>query len=392
MAKRTSRIPGLHRLSPDERVERLGAACGLDEEEVVLLRAALSAADLAHPAAAFDRMVENCVGSIGIPLGIATNFVVDGVDRLVPMAIEEPSVIAAASNAAKMVRATGGFRTELLSDRMIGQIHLVGVPDVTEAVKHIEAERERLIEAAEPTESRIKALGGGVEDLEVRTCTTDLGPVVVVHLLVDTLDAMGANAVNTRAERIAPELERLSGGTARLRILTNLADRRVVRAGAVFPAEALGGPDVVDAIIEAQLIAEADPYRAATHNKGVMNGVDAVVVATGNDWRAVEAGAHAFAARTGFYRPLTRYEKDDDGDLQGELTIPLAVGIVGGATKANPMARLALRILGVEKASELARITAAVGLAQNLAALRALTTEGIQAGHMKLHRRLDDRV
>lgn len=392
MAPGSSRIPGFHRSSRDERVEAVRTFCGLDAKEGALLDAAWSAADLAHPSAAFDQMVENCIGSIGLPLGVATNFQVDGVDRLVPMAIEEPSVIAAASHAAKLARPGGGFKTEMVSDLMIAQVHLTGCPEVTEAVKHIEAEREHLIAMAEPEESGMAARGGGTKDLEVRTVTSDLGPVVVVHLLVDTLDAMGANAVNTRAERIAPELERLSGGTARLRILSNLADRRVVQARATFGAEAVGGEDVVDGIIEAQRIAEVDPYRAATHNKGVMNGIDAVVVATGNDWRAVEAGAHAFAARRGVYGPLTTYDKDDAGDLVGALLVPLTVGIVGGATKANPMARLALRILGVASASELARVTAAVGLAQNLAALRALSTEGIQKGHMRLHERFGDRI
>jgi hydroxymethylglutaryl-CoA reductase len=336
-------------------------------------------------------MVENWVGVMAVPLGIAANFRIDGTDRFVPMAIEEPSVIAAASNAARIAREGGGFTTRAKSRLMIAQVHLLGVLDPDAAVRDLLAARHELIQQAEPEDSRLRERGGGTRDLEVRVVETGLGPAVVVHLLVDPVDAMGANAVNTRAERLAPLLEQRTGGRARLRILSNLADRSMVVAEARFPRHALGGEEIVDAILEAQVLAEADPYRAATHNKGAMNGVDAVLVATGNDWRAVEAGAHAFAARKGTYGPLTSYEKDRKGDLLGRFALPMQVGTVGGATKAHPVAGLCLRILGVERAEDLARIVAAVGLAQNLAALRALVTEGIQAGHMRLHGRLEGR-
>lgn len=387
----TSRIPGFHQLKMDQRIARVAELAGLDAAEQVMLRGAAGESG-AHPGDRFDRMIENFVGSLGMPLGIATNFIVDGVERLVPMAIEEPSVVAAASNAARMARDAGGFVTEMKEDRMIGQIHLLDVPDPKAAEVAIMAARARLLKAAEPTESALTAMGAGSMDLQVRHVVTKLGPVVIVHLVVDTRDAMGANAVNTRAEALASELVALVGGRVRLRILSNLADRRVVTARGTFGRDAVGGAEVVQGILEAQALAEADPYRAATHNKGVMNGVDAVVVATGNDWRAVEAGAHAFAARSGSYQPLTTYESDADGNLVGTLSLPVAVGVVGGATKANPIAALAVKILGVQTSQELARTCAAVGLAQNLAALRALASEGIQAGHMRLHKRLDSRA
>lgn len=390
-------------MDAETRAQRVAIFARLDDEEKALLAAGRRPDDTAHPFSVFDKMVENVVGSVGLPLGIATNFVIDGQDRLIPMAVEEPSVVAAASNAAKMARASGGFDTKSEQTWMTGQVHLLDVPDAARAAERIGAHREEILAAAEPPGSSIGKMGGGSKDLEVRVLHTDalrsseakeaLGhAVVVVHLFVDVRDAMGANAVNTRVERIAPLLEELSGGRVRLRILSNLADRRIVTARGTFDAEALGGPEVVQGILEAQWLAELDPYRAATHNKGVMNGVDAVVVATGNDWRATEAGAHAYAARDGSYSPLTRYHRNADGDLVGELSLPLALGTVGGATRVNPMARLSLKILGVDSAEALGRIACAVGLAQNLAALRALATEGIQKGHIRLHDRLADRA
>ncbi len=395
----TSRVPGFHGKSAQERAGHLADAVGLTPEEHALLEASLAGdADSPFPGTTLSSMVENVVGALALPMGIATNFTIDGEDRFVPMVIEEPSVVAAASNAARMARPHGGFTTEHVDGLMIGQVHLVGCDDAHQAAKRIEAARDEILALAEPDDSSLVARGGGTEDMEVRVLKRPDphdGPpeqaVVVVHLLVDCLDAMGANAINTRVERIAPRLEEIGGGTARLRILSNLSDRRRAKATATFDRDMLGGEAVVDAIVEAQHLAELDPYRAVTHNKGVMNGVDAVVLATGNDWRAVEAGAHAWAARYGNYSALTHYHKDAHGHLVGELDIPLALGVVGGATKIHPMARLALRIMGVEHAHELERIACAVGLAQNLAALRALTTEGIQEGHMRLHRRVEGR-
>lgn len=402
-----SRVPGAHKLTPVARADLVAEGVGLSADERALLVAAMDPSDKAHPGGVFDRMVENCIGSIGMPFGVAMNFHIDGVDRFVPMAVEEPSVIAAASNAAKIARGAYGFKTECVEDLMIGQVMLLGIDDISDAARAVEDNKHAILETAEPEESSLGALGGGVKDLEVRILhpdakdNEDIPPslrggtgedILVVHLLVDTKDAMGANAVNARAERAAPLLEKLTGGTARLRILSNLADRRLVRAKAVFPADALGPEGTVDAILEAAWLARVDPYRAATHNKGVMNGVDAVVVATGNDWRAVEAAAHAYAARDGRYRALTRYTKTEAGDLRVQLRLPIPVGTVGGATKVNPMARLALRILQTDHAEDLARVACAVGLAQNLAAVRALATEGIQKGHMRLHRRMEGRA
>ncbi len=386
-----TRVEGFHRRSVQERLGIIARHAGLSPDDRELLDSLVQGGAGLQPTEA-GRMVENWVGSMAVPLGVAANFRIDDMDRFIPMAIEEPSVIAAASNAAKIARAGGGFATRVKERAMIAQIHLLDVADPEGAMRNLLAARHELIQAAEPPDSQLKKRGGGTRDLEVRHVETSLGPAVVVHLLVDPVDAMGANAVNTRAERVAPMLEEKTGGRARLRILSNLADHCLVKAEARFPAKALGGPDVVEGILEAQQIAEADPYRAATHNKGAMNGVDAVLLATGNDWRAVEAGAHAFAARKGTYAPLTAYEKNPKGDLVGRFALPVQVGTVGGATKAHPVARLNLKIMGVEHAGDLARVVAAVGLAQNLAALRALVTEGIQAGHMRLHGRLEERA
>lgn len=332
-------------------------------------------------------MIENVVGTLPVPLGIAVNFLVNGKDYLVPMAIEEPSVVAAASHAAKLARAKGGFRAISTEPVMIGQIQIVRSPSPREAEKLILASRKEILEKANQQDPTLVSKGGGAKDLRVRILPSLTGTMVITELLVDCRDAMGANVVNTMAESVAPMLEKLSKGRANLRIISNLADKRVARASAVFPKEALGGAEVVDGIVDAYAFAAADPYRCATHNKGVMNGVTAVCLATGNDTRAIEAGAHAYAARTGHYSPLTKWSKDEDGNLQGFIEIPMAVGIIGGITAVHPTAKICLHILGVKTARELGEVMAAVGLAQNLAALRALAAEGIQRGHMSLHAR-----
>jgi len=376
---RTSRIPGFYKLTPEERLRIVAEFAGLTDEEVELLRR-FGALDESTA----NRMIENVIGTFQLPLGIAVNFLINGRDYMIPMAIEEPSVVAAASNAAKMTREGGGVFAQSTESLMIGQIQILGVKDPHGARFEILRNRDEILQIANERDPVLVELGGGARDLEVRVVDSRIGPMLVVHLLVDVRDAMGANAVNTMAEAVAPRLAQIAGGRYRLRIVSNLADRRIVRAWTRIPPEAVGGRDVAEGIVEAWALADADPYRAATHNKGIMNGVDAVVVATGNDWRAVEAGAHAYAARDGRYRPLSTWEIDEEGYLVGTLEMPLAVGIVGGATRTNPLARICLKILGVRSARELAEVIAAVGLVQNLAALRALAAEGIQAGHMKL--------
>jgi len=301
------------------------------------------------------------------------------------MATEEPSVIAAASNGARMAREAGGFLTSCSGPVMRGQIQVTGVSDPFGARQTILLHKDELTQMANEKDPLLVKYGGGVKDIEVRVMDTRHGPNVVVHLIVDCRDAMGANAVNTMAEALAPRIEEMTGGRVFLRIISNLADLRVARARAVFKAEEIGGHEVVDGIIHAAALAEVDPYRAATHNKGIMNGITAVVLATGNDTRAVEAGAHAYASLQGHYRSLTRYEKNKDGDLVGTIELPVAVGLVGGATRVHPVAKSAVKILGVKSADDLSRIIAAVGLCQNFAALRALASEGIQRGHMSLH-------
>lgn len=376
----TSRISGFHKLSVEQRIERVAAFAELGDEHRRQL-AAPSNVD-AHLA---DHMIENMVTTIAIPVGIATNMQVDGRDVLVPMATEESSVVAAVGNSARQCRGSGGFVTSISGSNMIAQIQLLGIPDPRRArlvILERQAEVERICNACDPMLVR---LGGGFRELDVRIVDTPGGAMLVTHIIVDTRDAMGANAVNSMAERLAPELAGWTGGRALLRILSNLADRRVVRARATWPCEEIGGAQVRDAMIAAFQFADNDPYRAATHNKGIMNGVSAVVLATGNDTRAVEAGAHAFAARTGRYRSLSAWEVTAGGDLAGSLELPLAVGLVGGAVRIHPTARALLAILRVSTAEELARIIAAVGLAQNFAAMKALATEGIQRGHMSLH-------
>jgi len=386
--RQSSRIAGFYNRTLAERVETVAEWADLAEDESAALSGAMG---LDHERA--TRMIENVVGLYALPLGIAVNFLVNDQDVLVPMVIEEPSVVAGASFAAKLARAGGGFTAITTAPEMIGQIQVLDVVDVHSARFDILGEKEKLLELANETDPVLVELGGGARDLEVRIVTSSVtGPMLVVHLIFDCRDAMGANAVNTACETLAGEIERITGGRVLLRILSNLADRRLARARCTVPAEALAfesfsGSDVAQGIVEAAAFATADPYRAATHNKGIMNGIDAVVLATGNDWRAVEAGAHAYAARSGQYSSLSTWALDDAGDLVGTLELPLTVGTVGGATRVHPTAQIALRILGVDTASELAAIMASAGLAQNLAALRALATEGIQRGHMQLHAR-----
>jgi hydroxymethylglutaryl-CoA reductase len=378
---RTSRISGFYNLPMDERLKIVKEFAGLTDEEVEVLREGKLPREVA------DHMIENVIGLYSLPFAIATNFLINGKDYLIPMVIEEPSVVAAASNAAKMARDSGGFEAEATDSIMISQIQVVKVPDLEEAIRRIMAEKDKLIAAANEMDPLLTRLGGGARDLEVRVVGTEAGPMLIVHLLVDTLDAMGANTVNTMAEGLAPTIERLTGGKVYLRIISNLADRRLARAKAKFSKAAIGGEEVVEGIMWAYRFAKYDPYRAATHNKGIMNGIIAVALATGQDTRALEAGAHSYAARSGKYTTLTNYWVDDNGDLWGSIELPLAVGTVGGVVRVHPIAKIALKILGVERARELAMVMASVGLAQNFAALRALATEGIQAGHMKLHAR-----
>ncbi len=383
-----SRFPGFYKLSIDERRERVCKASGLDPAD---FNQALTGGGL-DPSTA-DKVVENVLGIYGLPFGVALNVRVNGTDRLVPMVVEEPSVIAAASNAAKMIRAGGGFEAQMAEDLMISQVQLYDVPDRASAVRKLEAHRQELLELAATAAGGLIARGGGPREIEVR----DLGDgCVVVHLLVDCRDAMGANLVNGMAEQIGPRAAELAKGKLGLRILSNLCDRRRVHVRCRVHAKALTlsrgghvvvpGEEVLDGIVQASRFAELDPYRAATHNKGIMNGVDAVVLATGNDFRAVEAGAHAYAARSGRYAPLAVWRRDG-ADLIGELEMPLALGIVGGTLRVHPVARAALALMRVESASELSQVAASAGLASNLAALRALATEGIQRGHMSLHAR-----
>jgi hydroxymethylglutaryl-CoA reductase len=379
--KRSSTIASFYKLPLEERLKIVKDFAGLTSEEVQTL------ASGTMPSATAQRMIENVIGIFPIPLGIATNFLVNGKDYLVPMAIEEPSVVAAASNAAKMARPTGGFTSSSTEPVMISQIQLVKCPSPQNAEKEILAARKEILDKANQQDPTLVSMGGGAKELRVRIIPSLVGTLVITELLVDCRDAMGANVVNTMAEAVAPILERLSKGQARLRIISNLADRRVARAATTVSKEALGGEDIVDGIVEAYAFAAADPYRCATHNKGVMNGITAVCLATGNDTRAIEAGAHAYAARSGHYSPLTTWKKDNKGDLAGSIEVPAAVGIIGGVTAVHPMAKVSLKILGVKTARELGEVMAAVGLAQNMAALRALAAEGIQKGHMSLHAR-----
>jgi hydroxymethylglutaryl-CoA reductase len=383
----TSRIAGFYNLPIKERLEKLAAAAEITNEDLEAFRTLNLAPDQA------DHMVENAIGTFNLPLGIGLNFLINGRDVLVPMTIEEPSVIAGASFMAKLARAGGGFTASTSEPYMIGQMQVLDLVNIHSARLAILEHKAKLLTEADAIDPVLKKFGGGARDLEVRTIPdSPIGPFLVVHLIYDVRDAMGANAINTACEKLAPHIEQITGGRVHLRILSNLADRRLARARCMIPIKELAfedfsGERVRDGIIEAWAFAEADPYRAATHNKGIMNGVDAVVIATGNDWRAIEAGAHAYAARDGRYTSLSVWGKDADGNLVGTLEMPMAVGIVGGATKVHPAAKAALKLMGVKTAAELAEIIVSVGLAQNLAALRALATEGIQRGHMSLHAR-----
>ncbi len=383
-----SRIPGFYNLTLQQRLAELAERGLLDAQDLAALggKAGLSI-DQA------DHMIENVVGLHALPLGIALNFIVNGREVLIPMAVEEPSVVAGASFMAKLARASGGFTAQADPPEMIGQIQLLCLSDLASARQAVLDHKAGLLDEISALDPVLKHLGGGPRDLEVRPIEDSaVGPFLVVHLIYDVRDAMGANAVNTAVEHLAPRLESLTGGKAHLRILSNLADRRLARAQCTIPLAELAfddysAGDVRDGIISAWAFAAVDPYRAATHNKGIMNGVDPVVIATGNDWRAIEAGAHAYAARSGRYTSLSTWGQDGQGNLVGSLEMPMAVGIVGGATQVHPVARAALKLMGVASAQELAKIIISVGLAQNLAALRALATEGIQRGHMSLHAR-----
>ncbi|MEM3477189.1 MAG: hydroxymethylglutaryl-CoA reductase, degradative [Archaeoglobaceae archaeon] len=375
------RLPGFYNLSVEERLKKVAEIAKLSDEE---MKAVISTAKL--PIDIANRMIENVIGTFELPLAIATNFLIDGKDYLIPMVIEEPSVVAAASNAAKMAREGGGFVTDYTSPLMIGQIQLVDVKNPFSAKFEILKNKEEIIAKANECDPVLVKLGGGCKDIEVRLIDSIVGKMLVVHLIVDVRDAMGANAVNTMCEKVAPFVARIANAKAHLRIISNLAIYRLARAKAIFKKEAIGGKEVVEGIIKAYAFAEADPFRCATHNKGIMNGISALMVATGNDFRAVEAGAHGYAAMKG-YKPLTKYEVLENGDLAGFIEVPIQAGIIGGATQTNPIAKICLKILGVKSGEELARVAAALGLAQNFAALRALATEGIQRGHMELHAR-----
>ncbi|MCD6088422.1 hydroxymethylglutaryl-CoA reductase, degradative [Candidatus Bathyarchaeota archaeon] len=379
---KSSRIPGFYKLSVKERMEIVKEFAGLTDEEASLLQ---STGSLSLELA--DRMIENVVGAIPIPLGIAVNFLINGKDYLIPMAIEETSVVAAASYGAKMTRSKGGIFTDSTEPVMIGQIQVVKVKDPYRARMAILESKDEILEKANEQDPMLVSVGGGAKDVRAKVIHTIRGAMVIAELLVDCRDAMGANAVNTMAEAVAPMIEKITGGKVLLRIISNLATERLARAWTVVDKEEVGGEEVVDGIVDAYAFAAADPYRAATHNKGILNGIIAVALATCNDHRAIEAGAHAYAARSGHYSPLSVWEKNEDGDLVGSIELPLAVGIIGGATKVHPVAKIALKILGVKTARELSEVMAAVGLAQNLAALRALAHEGIQRGHMSLHAR-----
>ena len=378
----SSRQPGLRNLTPQQRRQKIEETTGISSDvfETLALSAPLSAD-------AADLMIENVVGVLGVPVGIATNFIVDDEELFVPMATEEPSVVAAASNAAKLARTTGGFHTSSTGPVMRAQVQILGLTSPRAAVQRIAEHKDELIDAANAVDPMLASLGGGCLDIESHVVETEVGTHVVAHLIVDVRDAMGANAVNSMAEKLAPRFESITGGTVLMRILSNKADLRLARARVTLSAEALGGADVVDNMVAAGALAVADPYRAATHNKGIMNGISAVVLATGNDTRAVEAGCHSHAVRNGMYSSLSHFERRDDGDLDVSMELPMAVGLVGGATRTNPTARAAIKLMNVSSADKLARIITAVGLAQNIAAVRVLATEGVQRGHMTLHAR-----
>ncbi|SAI41179.1 3-hydroxy-3-methylglutaryl-CoA reductase [Bordetella ansorpii] len=383
-----SRLPNFRALTPAERLKHIANAVSLNDDEVSLL-----ALPGALPVSRADGMIENVVGTFELPFAVAGNFRVNGRDVLVPMAVEEPSIVAAASFMAKLARDTGGFETSSTGPIMRAQVQILGVQDPYGARLALLKHRDEILALANSRDKVLIGLGGGCRDIEIHVFPdTPRGAMVVMHLIVDVRDAMGANTVNTMAESVSPLVEKLTGGQVRLRILSNLADLRLARARVRLTPETLktkerSGQEIVEGVIDAYTFAAVDPYRAATHNKGIMNGIDPIIVATGNDWRAVEAGAHAWACRGGRYTSLSTWEKDASGALVGTIEMPMPVGLVGGATKTHPLAQLSLKIMGVNTAQELGEISVAVGLAQNLGALRALATEGIQRGHMALHAR-----
>ncbi len=379
---KSSLVSGFYKLSPKERLTFVKEFAGLSDEECALLRNTGSLPlDLA------DRMIENVVGAMPVPLGIGVNFQINKRDYLIPMAIDEPSVVAAASYAAKMVRQGGGFYTSSTLPIMIGQIQAVDIKDPYAARMQVIQAREEILKKANDQDPVLVSVGGGAKDLDAKVIHTTQGPMLITELHVDCRDAMGANAVNTMAEAVAPIIERVTDGRVYLRIISNLATKRLARAWCTVPKEAVGGEEVVDGVVNAYAFAASDPYRAATHNKGILNGIIAVIIATCNDHRAIEAGAHAYAVKNGRYSTLSTWEKNESGDLVGSIELPMAVGLIGGAVRTHPIAKIALKILGVKTANEFAEVLAAVGLAQNLGALRALAHEGIQRGHMSLHAR-----
>ena len=377
-----SDISGFYKLTINERQKLLSELVDLNPDDLEIL----NTFGYFKPAQ-IDTLIENVVGSYQLPLGLAFNFKINDQDFIIPMVIEEPSVVAAASNAAKMARKHGGFHSDEVKPIMISQIQITQLKDIETAKESLERSKELLLKIANEQDPVLNKLGGGAQDIEIREIHTNKGNMIILHLLVNVLDAMGANVVNTMAEAISPKIEEICGGKIYLRIVSNLAIHRLARSRATFDKEMLGGQEVVEGILNAYEFALADPFRATTHNKGIMNGIVALTLATGNDTRAIESGAHAFASMSGKYSPLTKFKLDSDGNLIGEIEVPLALGIIGGMTKIHPMARLALKILNVRSASELSQIGAALGLAQNVAALRALASEGIQKGHMALHSR-----
>ncbi len=375
---KSSMVSGLYKLPIKDRIEFVKKFSDLNEEDAKLFTSSLDL-DIS------DRMIENVLGNFELPLGIAVNFLINGKDYLIPMAIEESSVVAAASNSAKIARIKGGFKTESTDPLMIGQIQILHMKDVTSAAQAIMKKKKEILQIANDQDKVLLKFGGGAKDIEVRILASPLGKMIVTHLIVDVRDAMGANAVNTMCEALAPMLEEITGGKVRLKILSNLADKRIVKATAIFDKEKMGGEKNVNAFLESYTLAAIDPYRAATHNKGIMNGIDSLIIATGNDFRAIEAGAHAYASRSGQYTSLSNYYKDRNGNLVGELELPMAVGIIGGAGNIHPKAKLCKKVLGIKTAKELAEVVVSLGLAQNFAAVFALSTVGIQKGHMSLH-------
>ena len=382
-----SRMPGFHRLSPKERREKLAEAANLDRDHLKAWEAGTLDSDTA------DRMIENVVGTYALPIGVATNFVIDGEHYAIPFVVEEASVVAAASNMAKRCLSNGGFKSNNDDPIMIGQIQVVGLDDADSGAEKVLSAKTEIIDMCNDVDPILVRFGGGCRDIEARPIETSSGPMLIVHLLVDCRDAMGANAVNTMAETVAPKIEELTGGTVILRIISNLAVHRLARVSAIFTPEEMSdagdnasqGSEVIDGVIQAYHFAAADPFRATTHNKGIMNAISAVAIACGQDWRAIESGAHSYAAHGRTYGSMTKWRTDSDGNLIGSIELPMAVGLVGGAIRIHPGAKANVALLGVESANDLAKVMAAAGLAQNLGALRALATVGIQAGHMKLH-------